>query len=148
MIYLINNETPFPSPDTASEEGIVAFGGNLNPARLVEAYSQGIFPWYNEGDPVLVVSRPSLCAFPRKTAYWQKYAQTPPQSSLSRYLQPLFYPSDAAMRYSAPQRPTRHLDSPRTYRSLYNPSSARNCTLGRGMARRNPCRGLIRTSNR
>lgn len=56
MTYLINDETPFPSPETASEEGIVAFGGNLNPARLVEAYSQGIFPWYNEGDPVLWLS--------------------------------------------------------------------------------------------
>jgi len=67
MIYLINNETPFPSPDTASEEGIVAFGGNLNPARLVEAYSQGIFPWYNEGDPVLWwCPDPRFVLFPEK----------------------------------------------------------------------------------
>ncbi|MDO4229383.1 MAG: leucyl/phenylalanyl-tRNA--protein transferase [Capnocytophaga sp.] len=44
---------PFPSPESASEEGIVAFGGDLTPKRLLEAYRQGIFPWYNQEDPVL-----------------------------------------------------------------------------------------------
>ena len=67
MIYLINNETPFPSPDTASEEGIVAFGGSLSPTRLIEAYSQGIFPWYNEGDPILWwCPDPRFVLFPEK----------------------------------------------------------------------------------
>ena len=53
MIYLTNDKTSFPSPDTASEEGIVALGGSLTLERLIEAYSEGIFPWYNEGEPVV-----------------------------------------------------------------------------------------------
>ncbi len=44
----------FPDPETASDEnGIVAFGGDLSPSRLMLAYRSGIFPWYSEGDPVL-----------------------------------------------------------------------------------------------
>lgn len=58
---------PFPSPDFASEEGIVAFGGNLTPKRLLEAYQNGIFPWYNDDDPILWWSPdPRFVLFPEK----------------------------------------------------------------------------------
>lgn len=43
----------FPKPETADERGLVMIGGDLRPERLLEAYSNGIFPWYNEGQPVL-----------------------------------------------------------------------------------------------
>jgi leucyl/phenylalanyl-tRNA--protein transferase len=43
----------FPDPRNASPEGIVAFGGDLTPSRLLLAYRKGIFPWYSEGDPIL-----------------------------------------------------------------------------------------------
>ncbi len=43
----------FPEPSKASKEGLLAWGGDLDPKRLLEAYSQGIFPWFNEGDPIL-----------------------------------------------------------------------------------------------
>lgn len=42
----------FPDPEEA-HEGIVGHGGNLSPGMLLSAYWQGIFPWYNEGDPIL-----------------------------------------------------------------------------------------------
>src|SRR5262245_31750889 len=44
---------PILDPDNADENGLVAVGGDLRPARLVEAYARGVFPWYNDGDPVL-----------------------------------------------------------------------------------------------
>lgn len=44
---------PFPDPNSASFEGIVAYGGDLSPTRLLDAYRRGIFPWYNPGDPIL-----------------------------------------------------------------------------------------------
>lgn len=41
-------------PDPAQMAGdIVAMGGDLRPERLLQAYSQGIFPWFSEGDPIL-----------------------------------------------------------------------------------------------
>jgi leucyl/phenylalanyl-tRNA--protein transferase len=52
--YLSEEETfQFPSPLTATREGIVAMGGNLSPGMLLSAYSQGIFPWYSEDSPIL-----------------------------------------------------------------------------------------------
>lgn len=58
---------PFPSPETASEEGIVAYGYDLTSERLLEAYQNGIFPWYNEEEPVLWWSpNPRFVLFPEK----------------------------------------------------------------------------------
>ena len=34
-------------------DGLLAFGGDLSPARLLNAYSHGIFPWFSEGEPIL-----------------------------------------------------------------------------------------------
>ncbi len=46
---------PFPDPRDALREpdGLLAFGGDLSPARLLNAYRHGIFPWYSEGQPIL-----------------------------------------------------------------------------------------------
>ena len=43
----------FPDPRYACDEGILAYGGDLNPNRIITAYRNGIFPWYNENDPIL-----------------------------------------------------------------------------------------------
>jgi leucyl/phenylalanyl-tRNA--protein transferase len=43
----------FPPPGEAGTDGLVAVGGNLSPGVLLSAYSQGIFPWYSEGEPLL-----------------------------------------------------------------------------------------------
>lgn len=43
----------FPNPKYFSDEGLVAFGGDLSIPRLLSAYRNGIFPWYNKNDPIL-----------------------------------------------------------------------------------------------
>jgi leucyl/phenylalanyl-tRNA--protein transferase len=43
---------PFPDPRSAPPDGLLAYGGDLVPERLVSAYAQGIFPWYDR-DPIL-----------------------------------------------------------------------------------------------
>ena len=43
----------FPDPRDANEDGIVAWGGDLTPSRLIRAYQNGIFPWYNKNDPII-----------------------------------------------------------------------------------------------
>jgi leucyl/phenylalanyl-tRNA--protein transferase len=55
----------FPDPERALADpnGLLAFGGDLSPQRLVAAYSQGIFPWYAEGDPLLWWSPDPRCVF-------------------------------------------------------------------------------------
>ena len=52
-IYRLIDEIVFPPPHRASESGILAVGGDLSPERLLTAYSEGIFPWYSEGEPIL-----------------------------------------------------------------------------------------------
>jgi len=43
----------FPPADLASPEGLLAVGGDLRVERLLEAYRHGIFPWYNDDQPIL-----------------------------------------------------------------------------------------------
>lgn len=43
----------FPNPLYASDDGLIAYGGDLNPNRIMTAYTKGIFPWYNKNDPIL-----------------------------------------------------------------------------------------------
>ena len=55
MIPWLNNNAPFPAVGRAlrSPNGLLAAGGDLSAARLLEAYRHGIFPWFNPGDPIL-----------------------------------------------------------------------------------------------
>jgi leucyl/phenylalanyl-tRNA--protein transferase len=53
MIPKLTYHLSFPDPSDASKEGIVAYGGDLSPSRLMLAYRSGIFPWYSVNDPIL-----------------------------------------------------------------------------------------------
>ena len=53
MIAKPNKIYVFPSLEEATAEGLVAVGGDLSRERLLTAYRQGIFPWYNKGQPIL-----------------------------------------------------------------------------------------------
>lgn len=65
VFWLSNENIGFPSPELASEEGILAVGGDLSPERLLTAYRMGIFPWFNEGEPVAWWSPdPRMVLFP------------------------------------------------------------------------------------
>ena len=60
-------EYQFPDPGTADSDGLLAAGGDLSIASLVTAYSQGIFPWYNQNSPILWWSPdPRMILFPDK----------------------------------------------------------------------------------
>jgi leucyl/phenylalanyl-tRNA--protein transferase len=54
---------PFPQPCEAltSPNGLLAWGGDLHPQRLLRAYRRGIFPWYSAGQPVLWWSPAPRC---------------------------------------------------------------------------------------
>lgn len=52
-IYQLTDEIMFPNPELAEEDGLLAIGGDLRWERLLLAYCNGIFPWYNDDDPIL-----------------------------------------------------------------------------------------------
>ena len=66
MIFLSDNIW-FPPVSSASTDGMIAIGGDLSVARLLLAYRSGIFPWYNEGEPIVWYSPdPRMVLFPEK----------------------------------------------------------------------------------
>lgn len=72
MLYLLDATDPadpFPDPANAERDpdGLLAVGGDLTPARLLNAYRRGIFPWFGEHDPILWWSPdPRMVLFPDK----------------------------------------------------------------------------------
>ena len=51
-MYLLNNDLFFPPLAMADDDGLLAIGGDLSTERLLLAYRTGIFPWYNEMEPI------------------------------------------------------------------------------------------------
>jgi leucyl/phenylalanyl-tRNA--protein transferase len=66
MYWLPDDKLIFPHPSLADDDGLLAVGGDLSPERLIFAYQKGIFPWYNEGEPILWWSPdPRMVLFPK-----------------------------------------------------------------------------------
>ncbi len=66
-VYLLSDDIAFPSPNLASEDGLLAVGGDLSQKRLLLAYRMGIFPWYAETDLILWWSPdPRLVLYPEE----------------------------------------------------------------------------------
>lgn len=60
------NYVAFPNIDDASDDGLLASGGDLSVDTLISAYTQGIFPWFNDDQPILWWSPdPRLVLFPQ-----------------------------------------------------------------------------------
>lgn len=58
---------PFPPVEKANKDGLLAIGGDLSIKRLIDAYNHGIFPWYEEKQPVMWWSPdPRMVLFPEK----------------------------------------------------------------------------------
>ena len=53
QVHILSKNLVFPAVDEATVEGILAFGGDLSPERLQLAYQSGIFPWFNEDEPII-----------------------------------------------------------------------------------------------
>ena len=67
-MFKLGEDYIFPHPSNADKHGIVAYGGDLNPLRILEAYKSGIFPWF-ESDQNLMWWSPD----PRMILYTDKF---------------------------------------------------------------------------
>ncbi|MBO9676118.1 MAG: leucyl/phenylalanyl-tRNA--protein transferase [Sphingobacteriaceae bacterium] len=67
FFQLLDDNPGFPDPALAEEDGLLAIGGDLSMERLLIAYSNGIFPWFSEGEPILWYSPHERCViYPSK----------------------------------------------------------------------------------
>ena len=75
-VYRLGEELVFPDPEEAGPEGLLAVGGDLRPERLLLAYSEGIFPWYDE-PPILWFSPdPRLVLLPKELRVSRRLRRT------------------------------------------------------------------------
>lgn len=81
MLTWIEPRQPLPPPESAIDDGLLAAGRDLSVDRLLEAYREGIFPWYSQGQPVLWWSPD-----PRMVIFTDEFA---PSRSLRRTLKRL-----------------------------------------------------------
>jgi leucyl/phenylalanyl-tRNA--protein transferase len=105
VIPWLDVRDPFPPVDQALIEpnGLLAAGGDLSPERLLDAYAHGIFPWFNEDDPVLWWSPdPRMALFPRDLHVSRSLRRTIRSGRFSVTLDRAF---DAVMEGCAAPRP-------------------------------------------
>jgi leucyl/phenylalanyl-tRNA--protein transferase len=75
-VYRLDERVVFPPPEMA-EDGLLAVGGDLSPERLALAYASGIFPWYEDGQPILWHSPdPRMVLRPRDLRVGRSLAKT------------------------------------------------------------------------
>ncbi len=66
-IHLLNESLAFPPADFAIQDGLLALGGDLSYPRLINAYAHGIFPWYEDGQPIMWWSpNPRMVLYPKQ----------------------------------------------------------------------------------
>tara|TARA_R110002051_G_scaffold145817_1_gene218760 strand:- start:17620 stop:18252 length:633 start_codon:yes stop_codon:yes gene_type:complete len=66
-MFFLSDALEFPSVESANSDGLLAAGGDLSPERVLLAYKNGIFPWFNEDSLVLWWSPdPRMVLFPEK----------------------------------------------------------------------------------
>lgn len=66
-MIVITKELAFPPVEMADEDGLLAMGGDLSTERLLLAYKNGIFPWYNDDEPICWwCPDPRFVLFPEK----------------------------------------------------------------------------------
>ncbi len=63
-VFLSHTDDEFPPVQQADPDGLLAFGGDLSPERLINAYAKGIFPWYESGPVLWWCPDPRFVLFP------------------------------------------------------------------------------------
>lgn len=95
--------SPFPPLSEALDDGLLAAGGDLSPQRLVNAYRNGVFPWFNEHDPILWWSpTPRMVLFTDQVKVSRSLQKTLKNTSLSITMDHAFV--DVMTACAAPRR--------------------------------------------
>lgn len=75
-VYLLDDEPVFPHPSLADDDGLLAVGGDLSTERLLAAYSNGIFPWFNPGENIFWwAPDPRFILYPEKFKISKSFRQ-------------------------------------------------------------------------
>ncbi len=76
-VFILNDSPHFPDVHLSEKDGLLAVGGDLSKKRLINAYLNGIFPWYNPNEPILWWSPdPRLVLFPHELRVSKRLKRT------------------------------------------------------------------------
>jgi leucyl/phenylalanyl-tRNA---protein transferase len=76
-VQILDENIRFPHPSIADKDGLLAIGGDLSSERLLNAYTNGIFPWFDEDSPILWWSPdPRMILFPKEFKKSKSLSQT------------------------------------------------------------------------
>lgn len=76
-VYRLDAQVVFPPPSEAEPSGLLAVGGDLSSRRLLAAYAAGIFPWYEDPQPILWFSPdPRWLLLPQELRVSRRLART------------------------------------------------------------------------
>ncbi len=84
MIPFLQANDPFPDPTKAADHGLLAAGADLSTERLMDAYNKGIFPWYDDGDPICWWSPDPRMVFDLRSETPMKISKSLRQSKRNR----------------------------------------------------------------
>ena len=76
MLRELVEALPFPDPSGATEAGLLAYGGDLGAERLLAAYAQGVFPWYEDGPILWFSPDPRMVVMPAEIRVNRSLAKT------------------------------------------------------------------------
>jgi leucyl/phenylalanyl-tRNA--protein transferase len=83
-VFQLHKALIFPPVELSESNGLLAVGGDLASERLIMAYTNGIFPWFGEDEPILWWSPdPRLVLFPEKLHVSRSMQQTLQQGRFS-----------------------------------------------------------------
>ncbi len=75
-VFKLSEEIIFPDPKYSEKDGLLAIGGDLSPQRLLTAYYNGIFPWYESGYPIMWWSlNPRMILYPKDFRVTKSFRQ-------------------------------------------------------------------------
>ena len=124
----LSEESPcFPSADIALSEpnGLLAAGGNLKPETLINAYQNGIFPWFNEGEPPLWWSPdPRLILDPTELSVSRSLSQDDPCQTLDSIIKSRVRKRYCCL-YAIKDCPSGYLDHVGNVPGVFTPASFR-----------------------
>jgi leucyl/phenylalanyl-tRNA---protein transferase len=84
-MYVITDALQFPNTSLANDDGLLAIGGNLSTELLLMAYKSGIFPWYNNDEPIMWWSPNPRCVLYPKNIVISKSMHTVLQNGNFRF---------------------------------------------------------------
>ena len=126
-LIALDQEIRFPPVEMADEDGLLAIGGDLSRERLLHAYRNGIFPWYENKYILWWCPDPRFVLFPRELKISSSMKQLLKKNSFEFSINSDFNAVISQCKVHFPSRTGRHLDNRRNAQCLQRPAFCRIC---------------------